>query len=118
MTTMAGFISMPGGSEWLIIFIVILILFGPKNLPKIGKAIGRGIREFKEASDGLTRAIEEEAAAVEREEEERKRREAASASSDSDSSPELDPSDGTELSAEGTSPADSDSTSQPQPPSD
>jgi sec-independent protein translocase protein TatA len=69
MSSIAGFISMPGGPEWIIIFVVILIIFGPKSLPKIGHAIGRGIREFKDASDGITKAIEEEASAQDREKE-------------------------------------------------
>lgn len=43
-----------GPTELIIILIVILIIFGPKNLPKIGQALGRGIREFKDASRGLT----------------------------------------------------------------
>lgn len=61
MITTVGFIQgLPGGWEYLLIFLIILIVFGPKSLPKIGNAIGRGIREFKEASEGLTRAIEEE----------------------------------------------------------
>ncbi|GAB4323787.1 MAG: hypothetical protein Kow0059_19180 [Candidatus Sumerlaeia bacterium] len=50
MLTMAA-ISMPGGWELIVILVIVLILFGPKNLPKIGGAIGRSIREFK---DGLS----------------------------------------------------------------
>jgi len=69
MGSCAGFISFPGGSEWIIIFLVILIIFGPKSLPKVGQAIGRGIREFKDASDGITRAIEEETSSDHREHE-------------------------------------------------
>jgi sec-independent protein translocase protein TatA len=61
-----GFVNLPGGSEWLLIFLVILIIFGPKSLPKIGHAIGRGMKEFRDASDGLTRAIEEEVEAEDR----------------------------------------------------
>jgi len=68
MDLSAGFINMPGGSEWLVIFFIILVVFGPRNLPKIGQAIGRGIREFKDASEGITRTIEEEVAAAERKE--------------------------------------------------
>jgi sec-independent protein translocase protein TatA len=75
MSLYTGFISLPGGPEWLVIFVIILIVFGPKNLPKIGKAIGQGMREFKNASDGITRAIEEEVSAAEREEQARKERE-------------------------------------------
>ena len=41
----------PGTPELIVILVIVLILFGPKNLPKIGGAIGRGIREFK---DGLS----------------------------------------------------------------
>ena len=69
MGSCAGFIQFPGGSEWIIIFVVILIIFGPKSLPKVGQAIGRGIREFKDASEGITRAIEEEVAATDQEDE-------------------------------------------------
>jgi TatA/E family protein of Tat protein translocase len=36
-------------SELLVILVIILILFGPGKLPEIGKALGRGIREFKKA---------------------------------------------------------------------
>lgn len=43
-----------GPLELGIIFMVVLIIFGPKSLPKIGQALGRGIREFKEAAKGLT----------------------------------------------------------------
>jgi sec-independent protein translocase protein TatA len=66
MGTITGFVNLPGGSEWLLIFLVILIIFGPKSLPKIGHAIGRGMKEFRDASDGLTRAIEEEVEAEDR----------------------------------------------------
>jgi sec-independent protein translocase protein TatA len=42
-----------GFSELLVILVIILILFGPGKLPEIGKALGRGIREFKRAQNGL-----------------------------------------------------------------
>lgn len=38
-----------GFTELLVILIIILILFGPGKLPEIGKALGKGIREFKKA---------------------------------------------------------------------
>lgn len=41
--------SMPGPFELLIIFFVILLLFGGKRLPEFGKALGQGIKEFKKA---------------------------------------------------------------------
>ena len=36
-----------GVFELILVLLVVLILFGPKNLPKIGKAMGEGIKEFK-----------------------------------------------------------------------
>jgi sec-independent protein translocase protein TatA len=41
------------GIEWILIFIVALILFGPKKLPDLGRALGKSIREFKNATNGL-----------------------------------------------------------------
>jgi len=39
-----------GGWEWLILLVIVLIVFGVGRLPEIGGAIGRSIREFREAS--------------------------------------------------------------------
>jgi len=44
--------SMPGPLEILLIFVVVLLLFGVKRLPEFGKALGNGIREFKKAIQG------------------------------------------------------------------
>ena len=44
--------SMPGPLELLLIFVVVLLLFGGKKLPGFGKALGDGIREFKKAISG------------------------------------------------------------------
>jgi len=41
------------GLEWVIIFVVALILFGPKKLPELGRAVGKSIREFKNATSGM-----------------------------------------------------------------
>ncbi len=49
-------ISLPGGGEWLLIFLAILLLFGGKKIPELMRGIGRGIREFRAARD----AVEEE----------------------------------------------------------
>lgn len=48
---------LPGGWEWIIILIVVLLLFGPGRLSKIAGEIGRSIREFR---SGI-QEIEEEA---------------------------------------------------------
>ncbi len=40
----------PGGWEWIIIFLVILLLFGAKRLPDLARGLGRGISEFRKAA--------------------------------------------------------------------
>ncbi len=54
---MFGSIGMP---ELILIFVVALLVFGPKKLPELGKSLGRGLAEFKKASDDLKRTIEDE----------------------------------------------------------
>ena len=54
---MFGPIGMP---ELILIFVVALIVFGPKKLPDLGRSLGKGIAEFKRASDDLKRTIEDE----------------------------------------------------------
>lgn len=39
-----------GGWEWVILLVIVLIVFGVGRLPEIGGALGRSIREFREAS--------------------------------------------------------------------
>ena len=39
-----------GGTEWLIIALVVLLLFGGKKIPELMKGLGKGIKEFKSAS--------------------------------------------------------------------
>jgi sec-independent protein translocase protein TatA len=46
---------MPGNIGWqglVIILVVLLVIFGPKRLPEMGRSIGRGMREFKESVTG------------------------------------------------------------------
>ncbi len=46
---------MPGSIGWqglVIILIVLLVIFGPKRLPEMGRSLGRGMREFKESVTG------------------------------------------------------------------
>jgi len=40
-----------GPAELMVIFVLALLVFGPKKLPEVSKQIGRGIREFRKASD-------------------------------------------------------------------
>lgn len=44
--------SLPGPLELGIVFLVILLLFGAKRLPEVGRALGEGIREFKNSIQG------------------------------------------------------------------
>lgn len=46
---MPGFIGLP---ELLLLGLVVLVIFGPKRLPEMGRSMGRGLREFKESVSG------------------------------------------------------------------
>ena len=52
-------IAMPGGSEWVLIILAVLILFGGRKIPEFMRGIGRGIREFNDAKSNVKREIEE-----------------------------------------------------------
>ncbi len=46
-----------GPGELILVLVIVLILFGPGKLPDIGNAIGRGVREFRKASNSLEDTI-------------------------------------------------------------
>ncbi len=52
-----------GAPELFLIFVVALIVFGPKKLPEIGKSLGTMLREFRKASSDFRSTLEEEVAA-------------------------------------------------------
>ncbi|WEK37555.1 MAG: twin-arginine translocase TatA/TatE family subunit [Candidatus Pseudobacter hemicellulosilyticus] len=52
-------LSMPGGTEWIIIIIAVLILFGGRKIPEFMRGIGKGIREFNDAKNNVKKEIEE-----------------------------------------------------------
>ena len=56
---MFGTLGMP---ELVLIFVVALLLFGPRQLPQIGRTIGRALGEFRRASNDFKRTIEDEVA--------------------------------------------------------
>ena len=51
--------SMPGGSEWILILLAVLLFFGGKKIPELMRGIGKGVREFKDAKDSVKDQIEE-----------------------------------------------------------
>ncbi|MEX1002840.1 MAG: twin-arginine translocase TatA/TatE family subunit [Crocinitomicaceae bacterium] len=55
------FLNSLGTGEVIMIFVVILILFGSKGIPDIAKNLGRGIREIKDASNEIKRDIQKSA---------------------------------------------------------
>jgi sec-independent protein translocase protein TatA len=44
--------------ELILILVIALVIFGPKKLPEVGKAVGAGISEFKRAVDGIQKSID------------------------------------------------------------
>ena len=54
---MFGSVGMP---ELLIILIIALMIFGPRRLPELGKAVGQTINEFKKGANNLRDSVEEE----------------------------------------------------------
>lgn len=61
--------------ELIVIFVIALIVFGPRKLPELGRSLGKGIAEFKKATNELQSSLENEI----RLEEQRSAREASSA---------------------------------------
>src|SRR5262245_66531088 len=49
-----------GGPELILIFVLALLIFGPKRLPQIGRTLGKGLAEFRRASTELQRAVNTE----------------------------------------------------------
>jgi sec-independent protein translocase protein TatA len=47
-----------GPSELILVLVLALVVFGPKKLPEIGKAVGSGVKEFKRAAGDLRKSIE------------------------------------------------------------
>ncbi|PTS98449.1 twin-arginine translocase TatA/TatE family subunit [Pedobacter sp. HMWF019] len=54
--TLLEFLNM-GGGEVMLILAVVLLLFGGKKLPELARGLGKGIRDFKDASEGVKREI-------------------------------------------------------------
>lgn len=58
ITFIFAFIGGLGGTEVLVILLAILLLFGAKRIPELARGLGRGIREFKDATNEIKSDIE------------------------------------------------------------
>ena len=56
-----------GVPELIVIFVVALLVFGPRKLPEIGKSLGRALAEFQRARNDLMATVEEEVRKIETE---------------------------------------------------
>ena len=56
-TTLA--FGMPGGWEWIVIGLFLVVFFGAKKIPEIARGLGKGIREFKDATKDIKQEIEQ-----------------------------------------------------------
>ncbi|ACD96502.1 TatA/E family twin arginine-targeting protein translocase [Trichlorobacter lovleyi] len=61
-----------GMPELIVIMVIALIVIGPNKLPELAKSLGKGLAEFKKASEDFQRNIQEEARKVEVQESEKK----------------------------------------------
>ncbi|GAB3890659.1 MULTISPECIES: Sec-independent protein translocase subunit TatA/TatB [Larkinella] len=59
LLTIYAFLGSLGGTELLLIGLVILLFFGAKRIPELMKGLGKGIREFKDATKDVRENIEE-----------------------------------------------------------
>ena len=53
------FLGNMGVTEWVLIVVVVLLLFGGKKIPELMRGLGRGIREFNDAKTNVKKEIEE-----------------------------------------------------------
>jgi sec-independent protein translocase protein TatA len=52
-------LSPPGGSEWILIILAVLILFGGRKIPEFMRGLGKGMREFNDAKNNVKKEFEE-----------------------------------------------------------
>ena len=61
---MWGSILFISGQEMVIVFIIVLLLFGSKGIPEVAKGIGKGLREFKKATDEIKTELKDSSSGV------------------------------------------------------
>jgi sec-independent protein translocase protein TatA len=59
ISSLITLLSMPGGSEWIIIALVVLLLFGGKKIPELMKGMGKGVRSFKEGMNEVSNELKD-----------------------------------------------------------
>lgn len=52
-------LAMPGGTEWILILLVILLFFGGRKIPDLMRGIGKGVREFNDAKEHVKSQLDE-----------------------------------------------------------
>jgi sec-independent protein translocase protein TatA len=58
MTTLI-LLAIPGGMEWVLIAVVVLLLFGGKKIPELMKGLGKGISEFKKGKNEIDKDLDD-----------------------------------------------------------
>ena len=52
-------LAIPGGMEWVLIAVVVLLLFGGKKIPELMKGLGKGISEFKKGKNEIKKDLDD-----------------------------------------------------------
>lgn len=60
MNTVLAF-GLPSGGEWLIIFLIVLLVFGGKKLPELARGLGRSVSEFKRGKNEVEKEAHDDA---------------------------------------------------------
>lgn len=67
-------LGLPGGGEWIIIALVVLLLFGGRKIPELMKGLGKGVKSFKqgmnEVQDEVNKAVNDDETAASKSKEE------------------------------------------------
>ena len=64
--------GMPTGSEWIIILVIVLLLFGGKKIPELMRGLGKGVKMFKDGVNEAKAEIDDAAKELEKKDEEKK----------------------------------------------